>query len=191
MGNRFYISDLHFRHHQIIDFSPERGVFSCVEEHDEFLIDQWNARVTKRDTVIVMGDVLFGSPGKHMADTVGRLKGTLRLVPGNHDHKKIKRLATYFDILPGAVPHTLTLRDGTKLDCVLTHVPVHPQNLDRWRFNIHGHMHHNFIKFQDTLGQWRIDKRYYNACPEHIGMAPKPVSELCDELAQRITEVPL
>ena len=72
MSGLFFIGDTHFGHHKI---AVLRG-FGSVQEHDEYLIEQWNATVRKRDTVWHLGDVLFG---KHSFACLERLNGTKKL----------------------------------------------------------------------------------------------------------------
>ena len=45
---RYYISDLHFYHHNLLDKMDNRG-FSSVEEMNEYIIEQWNKKVRKND----------------------------------------------------------------------------------------------------------------------------------------------
>jgi len=185
MSNIFYIADTHFRHRNIIEYAPERGPFTCVEEHDEFLISNWNNVVTKRDTVYLLGDVAFGSR-KHLPDTVGRLNGRIRLVAGNHDHRNIKNLAAYCEIMAGCVPHTII--DGAhRFETILTHIPVHPSQQGRFHFNIHGHLHMNEVMLPKDYAFAKPEKDPFYVCvsAEHTMMCPMSRSDLVDVLSAR------
>ena len=46
--------------------------------------------------------------------------------------------------------------------CILTHIPIHPDELNRYRKNIHGHLHSKSID----------DSRYVCVSLEHTYMAP-------------------
>lgn len=76
----YLTSDLHFGH---IVAANHRG-FDSVEEHDEALINNWNAVVQPRDEVYVLGDIMFGDKERGVSNTL-RLRGYLHLVLGNHD----------------------------------------------------------------------------------------------------------
>jgi calcineurin-like phosphoesterase family protein len=60
MPNTYVIADTHFGHKAIIEFEGKLRPFKTIEEHDEALIENWNRTVTPFDTVIHLGDVLFG-----------------------------------------------------------------------------------------------------------------------------------
>lgn len=86
----FFTSDQHFFHRNVIDFCNRP--FENVEEMNESLIDAWNKVVTKRDTVIQLGDFVFGNYDK-WTSILDRLHGDIVFVKGNHDDSKpLKRL---------------------------------------------------------------------------------------------------
>lgn len=51
----YFISDLHFGHRNILRFDCRP--FSTIEEHDEYLINQWNDTVGADDDVWILGDI--------------------------------------------------------------------------------------------------------------------------------------
>jgi len=135
MSNTFLISDTHFCHANILTFRNKLGgflrEFKSIQEHDEFLIDAWNSVVGVNDKVYHLGDIGFFNASK-MKEIFSRLKGTKVLIKGNHDILKLSAYAEVFKDVRGT--HTLD-------KFVLSHVPIHPSSLDRWRGNIHGHLH--------------------------------------------------
>lgn len=79
----FIISDTHFDHYNIIGFAGRP--FDTVEEMNEALIQNWNRRVGKHDTVYHLGDVGFFRGAQRMQDTMSQLNGRKILIKGNHD----------------------------------------------------------------------------------------------------------
>ncbi len=79
----YYIADCHFFHEALNTKMDNRG-FSSVEEMNEYMIKKWNDKVTRADTVIVLGDLSLGKVTE-TNELLGRLKGKLCLIRGNHD----------------------------------------------------------------------------------------------------------
>ena len=152
MSGLFFIGDTHFGHHKI---AVLRG-FGSVQEHDEYLIEQWNATVRKRDTVWHLGDVLFG---KHSFACLERLNGTKKLVAGNHDQYPTAEYLKHFNKVLGAAEVNGWL---------LTHIPVDPSQFRRWSVNVHGHTHSNSLP----------DARYVCVSAEQTGLRPTSVDEV-------------
>lgn len=78
-----YISDCHFYHDNLCRNLDHRG-FIDFEEMNEFMIKQWNSRVTPKDDVYILGDFCFGK-GDAAERIIKQLKGKLHLIIGNHD----------------------------------------------------------------------------------------------------------
>lgn len=151
----FAIADLHLGHKKVIEFESEYRPFKTIEEHDEFLIDSINSKVTKRDVLWMLGDVAFG---KSALEKVALINGTKKLVMGNHDKYPAQEYLKYFSQIFGAVKYR---------DCILTHIPIHPNQFGRYKFNIHGHLHHEALKY-----------RYICVSVEQTGLAPILFDEL-------------
>jgi calcineurin-like phosphoesterase family protein len=60
--------------------------FATVEEHDQVLLDNWNAIVGEADTVYVLGDFCLHSNADNARKWVAQLSGTIYLVYGNHNN---------------------------------------------------------------------------------------------------------
>jgi calcineurin-like phosphoesterase family protein len=58
--------------------------FSGYEEMNEFMIAQWNKKVTARDDVYILGDFCI-SKGDAATRILDRLSGKKHLIVGNHD----------------------------------------------------------------------------------------------------------
>lgn len=163
MIETFFIGDTHFGHRNIIAFDGVREFrpFASIEEHDAELVRRWNSVVRPNSPVWVLGDFCFG---KRNIEIAAQLNGKKRLVMGNHDMYASADYLRHFDRLAGVVE----LKGG-----VLSHVPVHPSQLERWAFNIHGHLHIGTVD----------DPRYFCASAEQINLTPVSL----DVILERIT----
>lgn len=86
---RFFTSDHHFYHRNIISFC--KRPYKTVEEMNEDMIIKWNSVVDREDTLYHLGD--FSMAARPVELYTSRLNGHLKLIPGNHDfchsvHKK-------------------------------------------------------------------------------------------------------
>lgn len=152
MNRIFVVADTHFGHDKVIQFEAARRPFTTIEEHDRELKERWNATVGPKDTVWHVGDVFFGGRDAH--GILSELNGIKKLVLGNHDTYPIAVYQMYFSKICGAAE----LRG-----CVLTHIPVHPLQLEsRYVANIHGHLH------SKSVG----DPRYICVSVEHTDLRP-------------------
>lgn len=82
MGMRWFTSDPHFGHANIIDYA-NRPFFS-VGEMDAAMVARWSERVAPDDEVWVIGDLALGHYDDSILHRV-ELPGKKFLVPGNHD----------------------------------------------------------------------------------------------------------
>lgn len=114
----YYISDLHI---------------GCINswdnktlEHDELLLKNWNAVVTQKDNVYILGDI--GREGKrldndYLLSTLALLKGRKHLIRGNHDRLSDSRIAQQFV----EITDYKLIKDtfnGRTYDVVLSHYPI-------------------------------------------------------------------
>ena len=77
--NIFFTADTHFSHKNIIKFC--KRPFKDINEMNESLISNWNARVSKTDLVYHLGDFGFGD----LSEILRRLNGDIILILGSHD----------------------------------------------------------------------------------------------------------
>jgi calcineurin-like phosphoesterase family protein len=128
------------------------------------MIDRHNAIVRPEDRVYFVGDVCFHK--KHLYK-VGQMNGRKVLIKGNHDLLEMKDYLQYFDDVRGV--HQFK-------GMVITHIPVHPDSLGRWGFNVHGHLHANRVMSPKYSG--RPDERYFNVSVECINYTPISLDEV-------------
>lgn len=158
----FVISDTHFLHENIIKYASRP--FSCADEADREMIMRWNGIVSDSDIVYHLGDVFMGDEKK--ADAIlTQLNGRKRLIVGNHDNIRSPVIMKHF-------PKIMMWRNFKEYGFILSHVPVHPNELQYGRpYNVHGHIHEKVID----------DHRYFNVSVEQIGYAPIPLDEIASQ----------
>lgn len=134
----FYTSDLHFGHANIIRHCNRP--FASVEEMDEALIKNWNAKVTNGDTVYILGDLMFRNkipPEEYLSS----LKGKKYLVVGNHDKawmKKVDLSKWFVDV------EMMRFFTESQRKITICHYPMMSwpfSNHEGWM--IYGHIHEN------------------------------------------------
>lgn len=168
------VSDTHFGHQNICKFHQADGVtplrpWDNVEEMNEAFVEAWNKVVQPKDKVYHLGDAVMG--GTKNLPILDRLHGDKVLIRGNHDQFKLKDYAPYFRDIRGC--HELK-----GIGAILTHIPVHPMQLYRYDFNIHGHLHDR----QVCLPDGSRDLRYYCVSVEHTNWAPTPLDLVTEHL---------
>lgn len=159
MPNIFFIGDTHFGHTNILKFYPGIRPGNNIHEHDEILIQRWNSVVAPTDIVWHLGDFAFKCQESYLAGICRRLNGSLCLILGNHDNFAKLDYRKWF---------TVYGVKAFKGEFILSHIPLHPNQLERFGCNIHGHLH----------GHNMDDPRYWNVSCEQINCTPIELSEL-------------
>ena len=157
-----FIGCLHLGHENM---AKRRG-FTSSQEHDEYLIEQWNSVVNKHDTVWILGDVTMEKT--HPYPLLKQMRGVKKVVLGNHDKPgHVPELLKYVNSVSGMVQYK---------GFWLTHAPVHPFEMSYGKIggNIHAHIHEaQLIPFLDYP-----DAKYYNVDAHKIDYKPKTIEEL-------------
>ena len=89
----FYISDLNIVHPGVIEF--DNRPFADLNEMQKTIIDNWNSRVQKNDTVYIVGDFIWYKE-KEWSFYLEQLCGNKVLVRGNHDPKRFSETTQKF-----------------------------------------------------------------------------------------------
>jgi len=146
---KYYISDPHFYHRYCEDMD-HRGFETMFEMH-EYMIEQWNSRISDDDEVFVIGDFSFGR-GIETWKVLSQLKGRISLVEGNHDGwylddaeftDTFENVAVYYEI-----------KDRER-EVILCHYPMpfynHQYHMDRegkpLTYMLYGHIHNTFDEY--------------------------------------------
>jgi calcineurin-like phosphoesterase family protein len=166
------MSDLHLGHKAI---ALLRG-FADIDEYNEEVIRRWNSVVTKRCLIFLLGDATMEN--KKYIPLLARLNGRIVMVGGNHeDFHDFKLISQYVEAIMGAIQYK---------GFILTHIPIHTQEVSRFRGNIHGHLHEDTIKktaatYNENFKSERpytvtiadtIDKRYLNVSWDRLDGYP-------------------
>lgn len=165
MSKKWFISDLHLGHKNILKFSGALRGGATTEEHDQWLISSINSVVKKGDLLYILGDVAMD---KESLPLINKIKGMKILVRGNHDIYDTQDYLKYFQQVHGLISFKGTFW--------MSHAPIHPNEL-RGRYNIHGHVHQYSIL--DANGE--PDPRYINACVETSYGVPQSLDELFEK----------
>ena len=133
----FFTSDLHLGHENCIRLCNRP--FSSIEEMDETLIENWNHKVTGKDTVYILGDMIYRSQ-KPPEEYLRRLRGKKHLILGNHDRGWIRSCQTerFFE----SVNNLLYVADG-KRQYTLCHYPMMSWPHIMRCYMVFGHIHGN------------------------------------------------
>lgn len=168
MSNVFFISDLHLGHKNILKFAGDYRDGSTIEEHDEILIQKINSRVSSRDKLFILGDVVWR---KCDINIMRRIYGQKELIIGNHDEHSLDVYRDVFDRVHGFYKYK---------GFWLSHAPIHPDEL-RGKRNIHGHVHQNYIMKKILGFPYARDDRYIPVTVEALDGYPISYDEICEK----------
>lgn len=171
-----FIADLHFGHENM---AKKRG-FISAHEHDEFIISQWNKVVNKKDTTYIIGDITMEKSTNYAI--LDRLNGIKRVVLGNHDMQQhVPKLLNHVISVAGMIKKKF---NEQRITVFLTHCPIHPMELTRVKYNIHGHIHDLNVLKEHSPGNpfCQKDDRYINVSCEQINYQPKTINELLNNI---------
>lgn len=176
---KFYISDLHFGHKNILAFDSRP--FFTLAEMEKVLIGNWNAAVDRNDEVYILGDMFW-----HNEDApriLSALNGRKYLIQGNHDRVNAQ-MNPFFEWVK---PYVTVKDEDQKI--VLCHYPIaHWEGQDHTPpvYHFYGHVH----KGRDTrmFDAYAMFYQYYMHKPffaanvgcmvDYMGYTPRTLNEI-------------
>ena len=78
----YFTADTHFFHSNIIRMGNRP--FQSMEEMNQALIQNWNAKVSDNDDIYILGDLTLKGPSL-TNELLRQLRGRKYLIRGNHD----------------------------------------------------------------------------------------------------------
>lgn len=135
-------SDLHFHHKGILNFCKETRPFTCVEDMNKKLIEDWNAVVKPEDYIFHLGD--FSFKGKEATvEILEQLNGKKIFVLGNHDKTLRNQFHTGIYNIISLSDYCEIRVDGVKV--CMSHFPMICHNQSgRGSIMLHGHCHGSY-----------------------------------------------
>lgn len=140
MNKIYFCSDTHFGHEFI---SKKRG-FSRIEDHDQFLIDNWNSRVDSGDRIYILGDFIWNKVDPE--PILKQLKGEKYFITGNHDRIGQHNEKIFLKYLHWIkTEFMLKIKQGENIPSIrifMHHFPFEVWDVDHYgSFHCHGHIH--------------------------------------------------
>ena len=159
----FYIADTHFGHENIIRLSGRP--FTSLDEMNDTLLRNWNARVKNSDDIYIIGDLWYRGVYEDALQTVKQLKGKKHLIIGNHDRKYLKN-AEYADQFAETADILDLPYENKRL--ILCHYPLAEWNaFFRGSYHVYGHIHNDrgaafqYMKTLDRALNAGVDINYF------------------------------
>lgn len=158
----WFTSDLHFFHDRILDFHPKRKELfgDTIEKAKEAMIQLWNSRVNKKDTIYILGDLSFGTI-EDKRKLFQRLNGNKVLILGNHD-KIPDHLRCYFNHITQI--KNMTFKKSVynflhrDIEMIMCHFPMLSwEHKDKNSVMIHGHCHGKVDEINKNSDDLRFD----------------------------------
>lgn len=178
----YFISDLHIGHKNVLSFDGRP--FASIEEHDNYIMTEWNKRVKNDDNVYILGDISW----KDSIQTYNyfkKLNGKKILIKGNHDYKYLKD-PTYRKIFE-EISDYMEIPLDDKCGLVLSHYPIpcFKNHYYGW-FHFYGHVHNSFEwKLMENIKKqmediYSIPCNIYNvgAMMSYINFIPRTFEEI-------------
>ena len=179
---KFYTSDLHLDHANMLKFEPEARPFLNVDDMNEAIIENWNAKVKPGDIVYILGDFCFDTKGDRANNFLRRLNGQKFLIRGNHD-AFLKGKEFDSSLLIG-VKDYMEVKDtvnGEEVSVCLFHYPIAVWNRKHHKaYHLFGHIHSNISYGSHHALEFDLGDHAFNVGADVRDLEPKTLQELVD-----------
>lgn len=179
----YFIGDMHVGHKNVLKFDSRP--FKSIEEHDNFLFDNWNNLINDDDDVYILGDFSWTSPSETVK-YFEQLKGNKHLIVGNHDSKLLKNAAVRKLFVEIKDRKELRLDDKTTI--ILDHYPspCFKNHMRGW-YHLYAHVHNSaeWDMMEEIRGNFEsknIKCEMYNVgcMMTYINYKPRTLQEIID-----------
>lgn len=184
---KYYISDLHFDHTNVIKF--DNRPFKDVEEMNNTIINNWNNIVKGGDIVYVLGDVLFGDENR-FNEIVNKLNGQIVLVKGNHDRLQFNKLNKRKVIKIGDYLEIKDTAFGEPYKVYMSHyfMPLFSKHRNENCVHLYGHVHNSdeweFCKevAEQAKSRYKTNAKYFNVgCMlDYMNYTPRTLEQILE-----------
>ncbi len=128
----YFTSDLHLGHANVITMNNRP--FKNVDEMNKTIISNYNALISREDTVYILGDLTFKIPLDEANKLISELNGKKILVKGNHDRSYDESLFEKIVVYDEIAEY------GEHI--ILMHYPIMDwKRKFRGSIHLHGHIH--------------------------------------------------
>jgi calcineurin-like phosphoesterase family protein len=137
VGQTHFISDMHFGHAKVIEYSQRP--YLSVEDMDNQIRINWNRVVEPKDQIYILGDISFSSIERTVS-LMQSLNGVKHLILGNHDKRISKRKDAFTGIF-ASVQNYLDISINNRF-IVMSHFPFRSWDRQQYKsIHLHGHSH--------------------------------------------------
>jgi calcineurin-like phosphoesterase family protein len=134
----YFTADHHFGHTNVIRHCNRP--FETAEEMDAAFIRNWNAEVTTKDDVYIIGDFTM-RPAAEAHEYLSRLNGRKYMIRGNHD-RFLNGFESYESDFVWVKDYHVLRTDGQRV--VLFHFPIMEwDQFYRGAIHLYGHVHNS------------------------------------------------
>ncbi|MNH11316.1 hypothetical protein D3C79_708280 [compost metagenome] len=139
--SKFFTSDLHFFHKNIVEYS---GRPWTSEEQTETIIERINAKVGKGDELYHLGDFAFRNDKQvqQVVDIINRLNGKITFIRGNHCPSRLWNAIGNMNI-----PRVTEICDYKRIKVGQQQINMFHYPMEVWdkmhhgAWHLHGHCH--------------------------------------------------
>lgn len=131
----YFTSDTHFFHENILKL--DNRPFKDMNDMCDKMLEKWNNKVNKNDTVYILGDYTWKQSDEHI-EYLKKLNGRKRLILGNHDFRNSSN--KYKDLFESIKDYDEVKIDGKVI--VMSHYPIFMYNKHYHdTIMLYGHLH--------------------------------------------------